>query len=236
MTTDALRPRRSTISMDMSDFWKGDLGLTLITICLVTQIFLVTPLHEEGLRIRFVFDVILGVLMVYGVISVGRDKVVKRVLIAVVVISGVVLLAGRIHPTLPFQQAGSIVATITLALYVRVVLVLMFRGGPITWSRIQGGVSAYLLIGMAWASAYQVIEQFSPGAFQFATRPETFDELISKMTYYSFCILTTVGSSIAPVNPFARSLTVAESVVGQLFPAILISAIVAMAMRARGET
>lgn len=236
MTTDALRPRRTTISLDMSDFWKGDLGLTLITICLVTQIFLVTPLHEEGLRIRFVFDILLAVLMVYGMVSVGRNRTAKKVVVAVVVICGVVLLAARIHPTIPLQRAGSIVATITLGLYFLVVLVLMFRGGPITWSRIQGGIAAYLLVGMTWASAYQVIEQFSPGAFQFVTRPESFDELISKMTYYSFSILTTVGSNIAPISPFARSLTMAESVVGQLFPAILISAIVAMAMRARGET
>lgn len=236
MTTDASRPRRLTLHLEMTDFWKGDLGLTLITICLVTQIFLVTPLHEEGLRIRFIFDVILAVLMVYGVVSVGRHKIVKRIVIAVVTICAVVLLVGRIHPTLPLQQAGSVVATITLAIYFWVVLALMFRGGPVTWSRIQGGVSAYLLLGMAWASAYQVVEQFAPGAFQFVTPPATFDELISKMTYYSFCILTTVGSSIAPVNPFARSLTMAESVVGQLFPAILISAIVAMAMRARAET
>ena len=39
-----------------------------------------------------------------------------------------------------------------------------------------------------------------------------------------------MGSDIVPVHPFARSLTTAEGTVGQLFPAILIGALVAMAM------
>jgi hypothetical protein len=231
MTTDAPHSRRTTIYLDISDFWKGDLGLTLITICVVTLVFLVTPLHEEGLRIRFVFDLILGALMVFGAVKVGRRPVVNAMVAGLVVLTAVVLLAGRIHPTPAMHQAGSILATITLLVYVRIVLVLMFRGGPVTWSRIQGGVAACLLLAMAWGSAYQVVEQFSPGAFQFVTPPQDFDQLISKMTYYSFCTLTTLGSNIAPLHPFARSLTMAEAVVGQLFPAILISAIVAMAMR-----
>jgi len=109
----------------------------------------------------------------------------------------------------------------------------MFRGGPITWSRIQGGVSAYLLIGMAWASAFQVIEQSRPGSFRFVIAPRDLDQLISKLTYFSFCTLTTVGGEITPISPIARSLTIAEAAVGQLFPAILIGALVSMAVGSR---
>lgn len=232
MTTDVPRSRRSAILLEIGEFWKGDLGLTLITICLVILIFLIAPLYEEGLRVRFLFDLILALLMIFGMLTVGRRPVTTGLVIGIVVLSAALLLAGRIHPTPQLHQVGSIFATITLFFYVWIVLVLMFRGGPVTWSRIQGGVAAYLLLGMAWASAYQMIEQFSPGAFRFVTAPQDFDQLISKLTYYSFCTLTTVGSDIAPLSPFARSLTIAESVVGQLFPAILISAIVAMAMRA----
>jgi hypothetical protein len=58
-----------------------------------------------------------------------------------------------------------------------------------------------------------------------------FDQLIAKLTYYSFCTLTSLGGEVTPVSPIARSLTVAEATVGQLFPAILIGALVAMAMR-----
>jgi voltage-gated potassium channel len=116
------------------------------------------------------------------------------------------------------------------------VLLVMFRGGPITWSRIQGGVCAYLLLGMAWASAFQLVEQLIPGSFNFVTAPTDIDQLTSKLIYFSFGTLTTLGSSITPLLPFARSLTIAEAIVGQLFPPTLIGALVAMAMASRNKT
>jgi hypothetical protein len=94
-------------------------------------------------------------------------------------------------------------------------------------------VCAYLLLGLAWASGFQFLEQLRPGSFRFVSAPADLDQLTAKLTYLSFATLTTIGSDITPVNPFARSLTTAEAVVGQLFPAILIGALVAMAMQPR---
>lgn len=139
------------------------------------------------------------------------------------------------YPSSALHQAGSILTAITLLLYVRIVLVVVFRGGPITWGRIQGGVSAYLLLGMAWASAFQIVEQAHHGSFQFVAQPADFDQLISKLTYFSFCTLTTAGGKITPLSPIARSITMAEATVGQLFPAILIGALVAMAVQSRSK-
>jgi hypothetical protein len=62
------------------------------------------------------------------------------------------------------------------------------------------------------------------------------DQLTAKFTYYSFTTLTTLGSDIVPVFPFARSLTIAESVIGQLFPAVLMGALVAMALQYRPKS
>ena len=72
--------------------------------------------------------------------------------------------------------------------------------------------------------------QLLPGSFHFVTMPTSMDQLTSKLTYFSFGTLTNVGSDIIPVRAFARSLTTAEGIVGQLFPAILIGALVSMAM------
>lgn len=98
------------------------------------------------------------------------------------------------------------------------------------------GLFDTLLIGMTWASAFQVIEQSRPGSFHFVTAPRDLDQLISKLTYFSFCTLTTVGGEVTPISPIARSLTVAEAAIGQLFPAILIGALVAMAMQSRAKS
>jgi hypothetical protein len=220
----------------MSEFWSGDLGLTLLTISLVILVFIITPLREAGLPGRIVFELIVVSLMLFGTIAAQQSRFAGLVLIAFVLITAAFLGVGRFHPTPFLHQLGSILSTMTLLLYVRVVLIVMFRGGPVTWSRTRGSVSAYLLLGAAWASAFQVLEQFQPGSFHFVTAPMDFDQLITKPTYFSFCTLTTLGGEVAPVSPFARSLTIAESMVGRLFPAILIGALVAMAMQPRANS
>ena len=233
MSGDTITRYKTGLRLDMSEFWSGDLGLTLVTISVTILIFVVTPLRDAGLRGRIFFDVIVEVLMIYGAIAANPSRVFRAFVIATVLGTAVVLAAGRLHPTPFLHLFGSVLATITLLLYVRIVLLVMFRAGPVTWSRIQGGVCAYLLLGMAWASGFQFLEQLRPGSFHFVSAPADLDQLTSKLTYFSFATLTTIGSDITPVYPFARSLTTAEAVVGQLFPAILIGALVAMAMQSR---
>jgi Ion channel len=236
MTTEPQPSRVATLHMHMSEFWSGDLGLTLVTISLAALIFVVTPLREAGVLGRVFFDLLMVTLMISGSLVVNQSRAATAIVVAFVVASTAVLVAGRLHPTPFLHQLGSVLATITLLLYVRIVLLVMFRGGPVTWSRIQGGVCVYLLLGMAWASAYQFVEQRYPGSFLFVTAPLDIDQLTSKLTYFSFGTLTTVGSDIAALHPYARSLTIAEAIVGQLFPAIFIGALVAMAMQARAKS
>jgi hypothetical protein len=50
----------------MSEFWSGDLGLTLMTISLVLLICVVTPLRAAGLPGRLLRDVVMVILMVHG--------------------------------------------------------------------------------------------------------------------------------------------------------------------------
>jgi Ion channel len=225
--------RENSFHLHMSEFWSGDIGLTLVTLSLVVLVFVITPLRQAGLPGRLFFDLLMVSLMIFGALTVEQRRLITILIIAFVLVSAVFLGLARLYPTPLTHQIGSVLSTITLLLYVRVVLMVMFRGGPVTWSRIQGGVSAYLLLGMAWASAYQVLEQFHPGSFHFVTAPMDFDQVISKLTYFSFCTLTTVGGELTPLSPMARSLTIAESMVGQLFPSILIGALVAMAMQSR---
>jgi len=236
MTTVPTRSRETFSRLQMGEFWSGDLGLTLSTLSLVVLVFVITPLREAGLPAKLVFELILLTLMVFGALTVEQGRAATIFLVAFLLATAALLGVARYHPTPLLHQLGSLYSTIALLLYVRIILIVMFRGGPVTWSRIQGGVCAYLLLGMAWASAFQVVEQFRPGSFHFVTAPRDFDQLISKLTYFSFCTLTTVGSDVSPLYPFARSLTIAEAIVGQLFPATLIGALVAMAMQARTKS
>lgn len=231
MTKHTDRPQNPASHVDLSQFWSSHLGLTLLTISLAVIVFVVTPLREAGLPSRLFFDIVVVTLMISGTVVIDQSRMAKAFAIGIVLVSATVVGTGRLHPTPFLHLLGSAFVIVTLLLYVRIVLLVMFKKGPLTWGRIQGGVCVYLLIGMVWASAFQFLEQLHRGSFNFISAPRDLDQLTSKLTYFSFATLTTVGSTIAPVDPFARSLTIAEAVVGQLFPATLIAALVAMAMR-----
>ncbi len=237
MSNGSQQSRTAILHMHMSEFWSGDLGLTLVSISLVVLIFVIFPLRQTGLSGRFFFDIVMVTLMISGALVVSQSRIVTIITVAMVVIGAVVLWASRFYPSPFLRHAGSVFSIIILLLYVRIVLLVMFRQGPVSWSRIQGGVCAYLLIGMAWASAFDLVEQIHPGSFHFVSEPTNMDQLTSKLIYFSFATLTTVGfGDVLPVYPFARSLAIAEAIVGQLFPAILIGALVAMAMQARAKS
>ncbi len=229
--------RTAILQMHMSEFWSGDIGLTLVSISLVFLIFVIFPLRQAGLSGRVFLDLVMVTLMISGALATKQNPIVTLVTIVMVIAGAVLLWASRFYPTPFLMVISAVFATIILLLYVRIVLLVMFRQGPVTWSRIQGGICAYLLLGMAWASAFNVVEQIHPGAFRFVSEPVNIDELTSKLIYFSFATLTTVGfGDVLPVYPFARSLAIAEAIVGQLFPAILIGALVAMAMQSRPKT
>jgi Ion channel len=237
MANESHPVRNRILHMEMSEFWSGDLGLTLVTISLVILIFVVFPLREAGLPGRIFFDFIIVTLMIFGALAVDQSRIATIFVVALVLVNAIVLATARIHPGYHLRPLGSLLTTTTLLIYARIVLLVMFRGGPVTWSRIQGGVCAYFLVGLAWGSAYELLEDIRPGSFHFISAPADLDQLTSKLTYFSFSTLTTVGfGDITPLDPFARSLAIGEAVVGQLFPAILIGALVAMAMQSRSKS
>lgn len=234
---DSRQSRTALLQMQMSEFWSGDLGLTLVTISLVILIFVIFPLRQDGLSGRFFFDLVMVVLMISGALVAKQSRTATVATVTLVIIGAGELAASRIFPIPLLRHFSSLSAIIIQLLYIRIVLLVMFRQGPVTWSRIQGGICAYLLTGLAWASVFDLVEQLYPGSFHFLVAPTDMGQLTSKLLYFSFTTLTTVGyGDILPVAPFARSLAMAEAIVGQLFPAILIGALVAMAMQARSKS
>jgi len=109
-----------------------------------------------------------------------------------------------------------------------VVLARAFSEGPINFHRIQGAVAVYLLLGVIWAGGYRLIIHFAPAAFSPAPVGDE-ATLMSRLVYFSFVTLTTVGyGDVTAVHAAARSLALLEALAGQLFPAVLIARLVSL--------
>ena len=103
----------------------------------------------------------------------------------------------------------------------------LFEAGEVTLNKIVGGTCVYFLIGMSWAIFYAGLLYYDPESF---TGSGLIDpgQIYWDMTYFSFVTLTTLGyGDILPVSPVAKALTYIEAVVGQIYVAVLIGALVA---------
>jgi len=203
-------------------FWESDPGLSVFLGLLVLFLFVLPPfVGPEGSGRGLLVDVGLSVLLLAGVAAVSTHPAVRAVLFALVV--GALIVRWG-----PFSApAIAVAALVTVVAMTLVVLVQAFRAGPVNVHRIQGAVAAYLLLGLAWALAYETVALVAPGAFAAASpaAPER-----GRFIYFSFVTLSTLGyGDVTPVHPVARSLAVAEALTGQLYPAILLGRLVSLA-------
>ena len=96
-------------------------------------------------------------------------------------------------------------------------------------------ICVYLLFGLLFALIFPSVATVQPGSFQGysnsqAPRVVRFsDENSTDAIYFSFKTLTTLGyGDIIPQLPAAKMLVAFESVVGQLFLAVLVARLVGM--------
>ncbi len=123
-----------------------------------------------------------------------------------------------------------------LGFAIGVVLYDVLGGEEVSTDRLCGAICAYLMIGVAFATTYAIIDLLQPGSFQWRlsmsdhTDPFEFrGEVFSRLLYYSFVTLTTLGyGDITPVSTAARTFSWLEAVCGQLYLAILIARLVGL--------
>ena len=105
------------------------------------------------------------------------------------------------------------------------------RRGPVTSHRLVGAVVAYLLVGLTWAYVYDWLEVVRPGSFHGSAGAA--EGSYPTLLYYSFVTLTTVGyGDVTPVSSAARALSNLESLLGILYPAVLIGRLLSMQVAA----
>jgi voltage-gated potassium channel len=138
-------------------------------------------------------------------------------------------------PTLRFELIGACSSCAFLAVTVVALVTRLFSVRTVTVETISAAICAYLLMGIAWAYAFAVVELRTSGAFsttlfqQGAGRGAPLLASLHTFLYYSFVCLTTTGfGDITPVSDGARSLSVMEAVFGQLYVAILIARLVSL--------
>jgi Ion channel len=136
-----------------------------------------------------------------------------------------------VHPNLAAGFFPLLNLTLSLAFDLYIVVGIfrhVFANVRIGTETIFGALCIYILNGMGFASIYGLVSALQPSAFLLSpgvnthTIPDRFDFI-----YYSFGVMTQLGAAgMTAVTDQARSISVLEAILGQLYLAVLISRLV----------
>jgi hypothetical protein len=210
-------------------------GLPVFLMILVLSVFVLPSLGIEGEDGRLYGEIVSSLLVISGVaVAAGERRL--FLLTLVVAAAGLILRwASWFSPPGTLGAWPDLFTIATILLFCYVFLKQVISPGPVTVARVQGAVAVYLMLGIAWGSAYAVAEHFFPGSFTSTVgKPETVD-----FVYFSFVTLTTVGyGDVVPVHRVARALAIGEALSGQLYIAVLLARLVSLEVsgsKARGD-
>lgn len=223
----------SRIWNGMLRFWGADHGLSIILALLVMILFVlpaVLPPNTTGNLLR---DIAFSALIIAGAVTAIESRWARAVVGAFAAAALAVRWFAAATPSdalFIWREAFSLVM---LLLFAILVSARTYRRGPVTYRRIQGAIAVYLLLGLVWAHAYQLLYLIDPKAFSGAINEAT---ELHTWIYYSFVTLVTMGyGDITPVHTLARSLAISEALTGQLYLAVTLARLVALQIGGRDK-
>jgi hypothetical protein len=218
-----------------SGFWTDGRGLSIFLAALVALI-IVPALVPDWLPARFLGDALFSLILISGAAAVADRARTTGIVSALAVAALLVRWASWLYPAAGLSVWREISTLVSLVALCIVVLALVFRPGPITTRRIEGAIAVYLLLGLTWAQAYELMALWHPGAFAGAVAGAVDVGSSQPLTYFSFVTLTTLGyGDIRPVHPVARAFAVLEALTGQLYLAILLARLVSLEIQSRRD-
>lgn len=210
-------------------FWASDVSLTVLLVFLIIAIFILRPIESSGVDVRLATSLVFSLILLSGIVAVAHSHRMLWTFAGVAVVTVILHWSHYAAYGAPWIGIDAISAILSFAMLAGIVLVQVFREGPVTIQRLQGAVAAYLLIAMMFAAAYTWVSLLQPDAFAGAASVAGTHGTIQEFVYFSFVTLTTTGyGDIAPHSAVARSLAMLEALIGQMFPSILLARLVSM--------
>jgi hypothetical protein len=199
----------------------------------VLAVFVVQAAFAEGPAIRLAQVVLqAGTLLLAFRLSGDRGPI-RTVAVMVSAVAILAAVAGLVSGVDDARAAGSVVLLngLLVALAPVVVFRTLRRQSRISVESVLAALSIYVLIGLFFAFVYRALWLVDPDAFRFdgPLEPALFQ-------YFSFVTLTTVGfGDLTPASEVARTLTVLEALIGQLYLVTIVALVVSNFGRPRRD-
>lgn len=211
------------IKKKLCDLWTTGRGLYVLLGLLFFGIFIAPVLIAHGLVSDILIELIFALILIAGVFATPCSLTSRlgMFLLASLAVSARVLDKYN-QSNITIIGIDNIFASLTLIAFTVLIIKNFLLGKTLLRYRIAGAVAVYLIFGVLWARLYEIVYLYDPIAFSSGDKTNPVS-----LIYFSFVTLITLGyGDIVPISITARSLTILEGVIGQLYIVILISTLV----------
>jgi hypothetical protein len=184
----------------------------------------ISPFFAESIRGRMLLGAAHVVVLIAAVAAVGRTTFP----FVIALLLGLPAFAFQVFGLLgidEFTHAFVVSSVCFVAFYVTAIVYLLryaFSPEVMTDDKLFAGAAVYLMLGIGWAIAYNLIQRLDPASF--APRSDAEPHAFSDLLFMSFGYLTSNGpGDVVIVGAKVRILAIFEQIVGTLYVAILIA-------------
>ena len=206
-------------------FTEVEIGRFLFLLTSILLLFIIRPFLEGFIGINILFDIFFFFILISGLYAVSERKCGFVIGMVLVVPAFIATLSNYFVHVPTVSVTERVFEVLFLGYSACMILTHVFRQKEVTLDTISGAICAYFLIGFVWGLCFFLLEQAQPGSFLMTEQQADPSHFI----YFSFVTMSTLGyGDITPISNPARSLSLLEAVVGQLYIAVLIGRLVGM--------
>lgn len=181
------------------------------------------------------FSLITLVMLLGSIKSINHNATWTRTVYGVIIFFILATVMARVFP----QSIYIYFVLASLLIFFIVAFYSAFRQvlfvGDIDGNKIIGSLTLYILLGLIWAMLYIIILVADPQAFS-GIEAGAWQEIFSRVAYYSFVTLTTLGyGDILPTNHIAEFFVYMEAIVGVFYMAIIVSSLISLRLASMQE-
>ncbi|MDX5477192.1 potassium channel family protein [Fontibacter flavus] len=212
-------------------YWESDVSFISLLLMLLVIVFILPVLIDRETDNALFLNLMFIILFFIGIFS-AREKVFVIASITMLTLHVSLRLVRFGDNPFEFYLLERIVVILNFALFMLINFRLLFRDDEVNAYRIIGAVNVYLSLALIGAFAMEVIQLTTgnsiEGNIQLTGRDEDFGDYI----YFSLVSLSTVGfGDVHPVNISSKMLSSFLSVVGILYPAVVIAKLVSFSTK-----
>lgn len=215
----------------LQSYWLADASFVTLLVMLLTAVFILPIIMEPSGRGVLLFNILLLAVFLSGIFSTRS--------VGLIALSAILF---GIHLVLRLIRFGenpysffvleNVIAIANALVFIFINLRLLFRDNSVNAYRIIGAVNVYLLFALMGALALEIIHAVTGASIGGNVVLTGTDSDYPHFIYFSLASLTTVGfGDIYAVNLSAKMLATFLSMLGILFPAIIIARLVGLSFK-----